>query len=137
MIHMLSLAVRKRYRAVGAMAFGAVVGGCSLDTTPEGLSVLAIISGSQQTVKVGAQAAQPLVVRAFDVNGLGMPGLNVDWDIATNAGTVSSSRTVTDDTGTTQVNYTAPSTAGNAQIRATTGGLTVTFNLIVEPLSGT
>ena len=126
------LPAQKRFRAVKAIAIAAIIGGCSLDTTPEGLAVLAIISGSQQTVKAGAMSAQPLVVRAFDVNGLSMKDIEVRWTVATNSGTVSASRTLTDDTGTTSVNYTAPSTPGNVQIRATAEELTVTFNLVVE-----
>ncbi len=127
----------RRYRAFGTIGIAAFIGSCSLDTTPEGLSVLAIISGSQQTVKVGAMSAQPLVVKAFDVNGLGMSDVEVRWTIAANAGTISASKTVTDDSGQSSVTYTAPSTPGDVQIRATADNLSVTFNLTVEPLSGT
>lgn len=127
------LSGHKTFWTVKAIAIAAIIGGCSLDTTPEGLAALAIISGSQQTVKVGAMSAQPLVVRAFDVNGLSISDIEVRWTVAANGGTVSASRTLTDDTGTTSVNYTAPSTPGNVQVRATADELTVTFNLIIEP----
>lgn len=133
---MRSFAMKKRYWAIGAIGIAAFVGSCSLDTTPEGLSVLAIISGSQQTVQVGAMSAQPLVVKAFDVNGLGMSDVEVRWSVGSNSGTISASKTVTDDSGQTSVTYTAPSTPGNIQVRATADELTVTFNLIVVPLSG-
>ena len=132
---MLPFALKKRSRAAAAVGIAAFISSCSLDTTPEGLSVLAIISGSQQTVTAGAMSAQPLVVKAFDVNGLGMTDVEVRWTVA-NGGTVSASKTVTDDSGQTSVTYTAPSTPGNVQVRATADELTVTFNLIVVPVSG-
>lgn len=133
---MLPLAKRMSYQFVGAIAIAALAGGCNLDTgTQEGLAVLAIISGSRQNLEVGARA-QPLVLKAFDFNRAGMRDVQVDWTIAANAGTISASGTVTDDGGETSVNYTAPSTAGDVQILARAEGLTVTFNLLVAPLSG-
>lgn len=132
---MLSFAKRTRLRAIGAAGIAALVAACTLDTSA-GVWVISIVSGSPQTVKVGA-VAQPLTVRVFDVDGLGLSDVDVDWVVVANAGSVSPARTVTDDTGQTSATYTAPSTPGNVQIQATAEGLTVTFNLVVEALSGT
>src|SRR5678815_264300 len=126
----------RRYLAVGATGIAALVGGCTIEGTGDSVAVLTIVSGSQQTVKVGQTSAQPLVVKALDVNGLGMSDVEVTWDLEANAGTVSASSTFTDETGQASVTYTAPATPGNVQINATADNLTVTFNLVIAPLSG-
>jgi len=122
----------KGFRLIAAVALATLGAGCSLDTVPKGLAVLAIVSGTQQNIQVG-KAGAPLVVKAFDVNGLGMEGVKVDWTIPANSGTISSTRTTTDDTGQTSVDYTAPSNAGQVQVRATAENISVTFNLIISP----
>jgi hypothetical protein len=87
-------------------------------------------------VQVGANSAAPLVVRAYDENASGIPDVDIDWSVLNNGGSVSAGATTTDDTGTAQVSYTAPSTPGNVQVTATTEGLTVTFNLTIVAASG-
>ena len=128
----------KRYRLLGLIGLMSVAGGCfSLDTSIKGLAVLAIISGNQQTIQPGAAAAAPLVVRAYDENALALPNIKVTWSINTTGGSLSGTSTTTDDTGTASVTFTAPSTPGNVQVRASAEGLSVTFNLTVVPASGT
>ena len=134
---MRALSSLKRYLVLGAIGLLSLAGGCvSLDTSVEGLAVLAIISGNQQTVQVGAVAPAALVVRAYNQNAIALPDIDVDWTINTNGGSLSAASTVTDDTGTSSVNFTAPSTPGNVQVRATAEGLSVTFNLTVIAASG-
>lgn len=134
---MRALSSLKRYRVLGAIGLLSIASGCGLDTSIEGVAVLAIISGNQQTVQVGSVAPAALVVRAYDQDAIAVPDVDVDWSIITTGGSLSASSTVTDDTGTSSVTFTAPSTAGTVQVRATAEGLAVTFNLIVAPASGT
>ena len=66
--------------------------GClSIDTSDEGVAVLTVATGNNQTVEVGKAATAPLVLRAFD-NGAGpMEGVEVTWSVnPTSGGTVSS-----------------------------------------------
>jgi hypothetical protein len=135
---MLAVQHFKRYGVLGAIAVAFSGGGCfSLDTAQEGLALLAIISGTQQTIQVGSTNAAPLVVRAYDANAIALQDIKVDWTVPPNSGTVSATRTLTDDTGTSSVTYTPPSSPGTVQVRATAEGISVTFNLIIAPASGT
>jgi|KBSSwiStaDraftv2_1062776.scaffolds.fasta_scaffold1240650_2 hypothetical protein len=135
---MRALSSLKRFRVLGVIGLMSVAGGCfSLDTSIEGLAVLAIISGNQQTIQAGAAAPAALVVRAYDENAISLPDVDVDWTINTTGGSLSATSTTTDDTGTASVTFTAPTTPGNVQIRASAEGLSVTFNLTVVPASGT
>jgi hypothetical protein len=132
---MLKRGTKNRFIAfAGAVAITALTGCLDVNDDPTQVAVLAIVSGSQQVVPAGTQAALPLVVRAYNHSALTLEGKNVDWVVT--GGTISAARTVTDDTGTSQVTYTAPNVTGTAQIRATSEGITVTFNLTVVPASG-
>ena len=132
---MLTRRMRKRFTAVAGAAAIAVLSGClDVNDDPTQVAVLAIVSGSQQNVPVGTQAPLPLIVRAYNHSALTLEGKDVNWTVS--GGTISSTRTVTDDTGTSQVTYTAPNLAGTAQVRATAEGISVTFNLTVVPASG-
>ena len=127
--------LRKRFTAVtGAVAITALTGCLDVNDDPSKVAVLAVVSGSQQTVTIGTQAALPLIVRAYNQSAITLEGKEITWTVS--AGTISALRTVTDDTGTSQVTYTAPNLAGNAQVRATTEGITVTFNLTIVAASG-
>jgi hypothetical protein len=132
---MLTRRTKKRFTAVAGAAVLTALAGClDVNDDPTRVAVLAIVSGSQQNVQVGTQAALPLVVRAYNQSALTLEGKNVDWTVS--GGTISAPRTVTDDTGTSQVTYTAPNLVGTTQIRATAEGISVTFNLTIVPASG-
>ena len=132
---MLTRRVKKRFTVfAGAAAITALSGCLDVNDDPTQVAVLAIVSGNQQNVPVGTQAPLPLIVRAYNHSALTLEGKDVDWVVT--GGTISSTRTVTDDTGTSQVTYTAPNVAGTAQIRASADGITVSFNLIIVPASG-
>lgn len=127
--------LRKRFTAVtGAVAITALTGCLDVNDDPSKVAVMTIISGSQQTVPVNTQAPLPLVVRVYNMSALTLEGKTVDWTVS--GGSVSADKTVTDDTGTSQVNYTTPNLPGTVQIRATSEGITVTFNLTIIAAPG-
>ena len=127
--------MRKRFTAVaGAVAISALTGCLDVNDDPSKIAILAIVSGSQQTVTVGTQAPLPLIVRAYNNSALTLEGKDITWTV--DGGTISASRTVTDDTGTSQVTYTAPNLAGTTQVRASAEGITVTFNFTIVAASG-
>ena len=75
---MRALSSLKRYQVLGAIGLLSLAGGCvSLDTSVEGLAVLAIISGNQQTVQVGAVAPAALVVRAYNQDAIALPDIAI------------------------------------------------------------
>ncbi|HEX6574426.1 MAG TPA: hypothetical protein VF042_05595 [Gemmatimonadaceae bacterium] len=126
---------RRITNVAGAAAIIVLGGGClDVNDDPGKVAVLAVVSGSQQNVEVGKAAAQPLVVRAYNNSALGLEGKEIEWTAS--AGTISASRTTTDDTGASQVTYTAPNLSGTAQVRATSDGITVTFTLTIVAASG-
>ena len=127
--------LRRRMTFVAAGAAITALTGClDVNDDPGRVAVLAVVSGSQQNVTVGTAAAQPLIVRAYNNSALGVEGDEIPWTVS--AGTVSASRTTTDDTGASQVTYTAPNQSGVAQVRAMANGITVTFNLTIVAASG-
>jgi hypothetical protein len=111
--------------------------GClSIDTSDEGVAVLTVATGNNQTVEVSKAAAAPLVLRAFD-NGAGpMEGVEIRWSVEpSSGGTVSSSTTTTDSAGFAQVNFTAGSAPGTVFVRASADGLTISFTITVVAAS--
>jgi hypothetical protein len=119
-----------------ALAAAFLLGGCLSIDSPTGLGLVIIVSGNEQTVQTGAAAAVPLVVRAFDTSAAPMPGVTVTWSVASGGGSVTPISTVTDGSGQAFANYTAGTTTGDAQIRATAEGLTVTFTITVAAPAG-
>lgn len=109
--------------------------GCSLDTAQEGLAVMTIVTGNQQTVQVGA-AASPLTVRAYTADAKSIQNEPVKWAIISGGGSLSATDTLTDDTGAATVTYTAGPTTGTAMIRATAENISVTFNIMIVAASG-
>jgi hypothetical protein len=109
--------------------------GCSLNTAQEGLAVMTIVTGNQQTVQVNAVAG-PLTVRAYTADAKSIQNEPVKWAIASGGGSLSATDTLTDDTGAATVTYTAGPTAGTATITATAENVRVTFNITIVAASG-
>ena len=108
----------------------------SLDTANEGIGLLTGPSGNDQTVEVGKKAAEPLVVRAFDSFISPMEGVEVTWSVTpSSGGSLSATKTVTDASGFTEVNFTAGATPGPVTVRATAEGLAVSFTITVVAAS--
>src|SRR5512147_427780 len=99
-------------RFVGTLGLLSLAG-CSLDTAPEGLAVMTIVTGDQQTVQVGA-VASPLSVRAYTANAQSIENEPVKWAITSGGGSLSATSTLTDDTGVATVTYTAGPAPGTA-----------------------
>ena len=112
--------------------------GClSIDTTDEGVAVITVATGNEQTVQAGKAAAVPLVIRAFDNAAQPMEGVEVTWSVnPSSGGSVSSSTTTTDSAGFTQVDFIAGATPGTVFVRASADGLTVSFTITVVAAPG-
>jgi hypothetical protein len=119
-----------------ALAAALLLDGCLSIDNETGLGLVIIVSGNEQTVQTGAAAAVPLVVRAFDTSTAPMAGVTVNWSVASGGGSVTPTSTITDGAGQASANYTAGTTTGEAQVRATAEGLTVTFTVTVAAAAG-
>jgi hypothetical protein len=86
-------------------------------------SAIAIVSGDNQSVLIGALLANPLVVRVTDQYGNGVQAATVDWLITSGSGLLGAASTVTGTTGTTQNTYTASLLPGIATVSATVRGV--------------
>ncbi len=103
----------------------------SIADPQEGLSLLSIIGGNNQNVRVSAAAADPLTIQALDHTASPMSGVNVTWTISSGTGVLSTATSTTNDRGLTSINFTAPATSGAVGVRATAGDLRVTFTVNV------
>jgi len=119
-----------------ALAAALLLNGCLSIDSATGLGLIIIVSGNEQTVQTGATVAVPLVVRAFDTSTAPMAGVTMNWSVASGGGSVTPTSSVTDDAGQASTNYTAGTTTGDAQVRATAEGLTVTFTFTVAAPAG-
>jgi hypothetical protein len=132
MSHAVSIMKRFSPRIAMVMLIALSAGCLNIDTTEQGVAVLTVASGNDQTLQVNATNAAPLVVRVFDAGATPLEGVDVTWSVnPANGGTLSSTTTTTDDAGFTQVNFTPGSTPGTVFVRASTSGLTVSFTITV------
>lgn len=116
------------------LTFGA--GGClgEGDLTEPHPYLLTTVSGGDQSVRAGAQASAPLVVRVFDQFGAPLEDVQVSWSVSTGGGTLSPTSSRTGSEGTTQTSYTAGSSTGQATIVASVTGIgSVVFVLTIVP----
>jgi Big-like domain-containing protein len=120
-----------RLRLAVVMGAAALAGCLSVDNPFDGVALLTLQSGNEQTVPTGGTAALPLVVRTFDSNSDPIEGAEVQWLVASGSGTVSAATSFTDAAGTAQVNFTAGTTPGTVSVRASSEGLSVNFTLLV------
>lgn len=79
--------------------------------------------GDGQTGLVGTALPQPLALRVVDRYGNGVSGVTVDWSASSGGGMVSSTRSVTDTTGTATVSATLGITPGAQVFDAKPQGL--------------
>ncbi|MEO8192701.1 MAG: hypothetical protein ABI681_02545 [Gemmatimonadales bacterium] len=103
----------------------------NLGDVNQGLSVLAIVGGNNQTIAVGSTDAQPLSVRALDAGAVAIEGVRVSWTVSSGGGSVSDVTLLTDAQGLASVTYRPGTSTGPVVVKATAEGLTVTFNLTV------
>jgi len=107
----------------------ALLAGCNKEpaTAPRIVS-LSIVSGLGQSSFVGALLPAPFVVRAADQDGVPVPGVKVNWSVASGGGTVSPAETVSDADGIASTTYRLGATLGQQTVQAAIpGGQPVTF----------
>jgi hypothetical protein len=80
-------------------------------------------SGSGQTIPLSTALPKPLVVKANDQRGNGVPGIAVTFTDSVNNGTLSADTVITDNNGLARVNYTSSTKAGSTVILAKAPGL--------------
>ena len=79
---------------------------CENSTEPIVLDQMVAVSGDAQFGRVGSQLAEPLVVQVNDLNGNGVRGVRVAWEVIIGDGSVSSAQTTTNGAGQTEVRFT-------------------------------
>lgn len=108
----------------------ALMAGCTSEsTTGPRIVSIAAVSGLGQSGLVGANLAQPLVVRAEDQGGTPVEGAVVVWTILSGGGTVTPSQSVTGPDGLASTTFRLGSAVGGQSARATlAGAAAVTFS---------
>jgi serine protease len=108
-------------------------------TMPAG-ATLSIASGDGQTGAASQALSAPIGVRVRTSGGQGLANVPVTWAIATGAGTLGQTSTVTATNGTATVNWTLGAAAGGQSVTATNAALTptsvtLTATAVVPPAS--
>jgi hypothetical protein len=85
------------------------------------MTALVIKSGWNQSAPLLAPFANPVIAKARDAYGNGIPGVAVTFS-SNGGGTFSANPVTTDSNGLARVNYTTGTKGGNLQILATVGG---------------
>jgi PKD repeat protein len=88
-------------------------------------SRLTIVSGDNQTGRVGSQLPAELVVRLIDGEGNGVPNTAVAWVVATGGGSVTPGNSNTDEEGRTSARWTLGGTPGANRLDAVVSGVGV------------
>lgn len=116
-------------RALLACAICAIAAACQSTTDFLEMRVLTMsrVSGQDQAASVGTALPAPLVVQALDSRGLGVPGVNVEWKVATGGGTVSVVNRTTDADGRSTANWTLGPTPGAQTVTAAVGIISTIF----------
>jgi alpha-tubulin suppressor-like RCC1 family protein len=121
---------------VTATAPNGVVGSASLSVVPMP-SVLQLASGDGQQGSVGVPLPQPLTVRVVATDGLGVPGITVQFAPVA-GGSVAPASAVTDNAGYASTTATLGANPGTYTFQASVSGLspvTFTANISAVPLS--
>jgi hypothetical protein len=85
------------------------------------------VSGDAQQGSVANALAEPLVVRALDSRGLGVPGVRVEWRVASGGGTVTAVNANTDADGRSTANWTLGTPTGTQTVTAAVGIISTIF----------
>ena len=110
---------------------GRALVGPSLNLITSGLSK---ISGDNQADVSGAILANPFVIEVRDENLLVLEGIPVTFTVTTGDGTLSVTRTTTDEKGRAENTFTLGSNLGTNTVSVSAAGIegTVTFNAVTE-----
>ncbi len=109
-------------------------GAISFKVTPGAPADVQIKQGNNQTGTPGERLPLALLVHVTDSGGNTATGASVNWQVASAPGTVTLSNEIstTDSNGNASALATLGSIAGVAQVTATAGSATATFNLTVN-----
>ncbi len=119
---------------ITVMASGQTIGSVSLAVgARQGVPAsISIVSGNNQTVKIGQNFPQPLVIAVFDATGHPVAGASVDWGTAVGDG-----RLITDANGQSSAQYALPlgwpTGAGTVSVSVTGFQLVATFTYTAVP----
>jgi Bacterial Ig-like domain (group 2) len=92
------------------------------------------VGGDAQAGTVAEQLDQPLVVRAVSTTGVGVPGVQVTWAVASGGGQVTPANSVTDAQGNAQASWVLGTRTGEQTVRAgASGGISTTFTAEADP----
>lgn len=93
-----------------------------------------IVSGDDQTGQAGARLNGALVVEVLDEDDRALPGVAVQWSVASGGGSVDPATATTDGSGRASTSWTLGSTVGAQRVNASaTGAGTVSFDAVATP----
>ncbi|HEU0015750.1 MAG TPA: Ig-like domain-containing protein [Longimicrobium sp.] len=105
---------------------GATPAGFIATATPGPATEVVQVSGNGQVAAPGAPLLNPVVVRARDTYGNGVPGVPITWTVMSGGGSVSPASGVTGAGGTASAAWTLGPAAGDQVLRAHSGTLVPT-----------
>jgi len=114
-----SVAVRAITLAFASGFFSA----CTLTTETNDPAQMVKTNGDQQTAPVNTMLPLPFEVIVVNQFGEPLKNVTVNWTITAGGGSVSSTPTLTDETGKSSVTYTTGPTSGTATVNAQVHGL--------------
>ncbi|MGB8061942.1 MAG: hypothetical protein WCF26_08610 [Candidatus Sulfotelmatobacter sp.] len=109
--------------ALTASASGYASGAFTATALPGAATTLLSFKGSGQTVPVNTSLPIPLVTKASDSSGNGIPGVAVSYSDSGAGGVFSANPVNTDSRGLATVNYTTPTAVGTVKITGNVTGL--------------
>lgn len=143
-------------QASTTLTFGATAGTTTVRANATGLSgspvvftatataaaatQMAIVSGNNQTARVGSALAAPLVVVAKDASGNGVPGVTITFAVTGGGGSISATNVMTNAQGQASTTLTVGSMTGTNTVTATKAGLTgspITFTAAARSVTFT
>ena len=128
---------RLLYVLLGATLLGA----CNSDDDydPTVATNLLEVKGDDQTGEAGASLPDSLTVQAINLEGDPVAGVTVQWYVITGGGSLSSTTSVTNETGVAQVNFVLGEFVGAQSAQAVAGSLSgspITFSATARAPGG-
>ena len=100
--------------------------------TPAPPAILEVVSGNNQIAAPSSALPDSIVVRLTDAFGNGIPGAILTWSAAAGNGTVTPAGTLTNASGRSAARWVVGSSPGTQTASARMGGITGTFNAVVQ-----
>lgn len=108
--------LRRVRHGFGAAALLLLAVGCKKTVEPETVEQLIVVSGDLQTRQAGRQLRAPVVFRAMNAAGKGVPGAAITLVVVQGGGAVDSASIRTDANGEARIKWTLGSAASQALI---------------------